>query len=199
MQAKKLLAAPILVLALLGGFLAGYSTSTGNTSQALENTMHVELYLYKNGKLVYYDPDDPTTANMLNIFVEMAKNAGQFTARDGSTFNGIDTQLTGSMVCASNGTATFTRNMHVLPGTEWCSSTPLTVTINGNELIMSGTVNIASTTNITWVGLYLKTDSYPASNGFTGRWFLLAADPIDQPIHVNSGDVISIVYKFVFP
>jgi len=48
--------------------------------------------------------------------------------------------------------------------------------------------------NVTYVGLAWNTLDYGA-----GYWVLIFADQLSQPISVQAGDVVTVVYKIVVP
>ena len=197
MKRRLLYAIPLLAAIALAAGLGGYMAGQNQTA---DHAMRVEVYVYKNGELVYHDPDDPATDNFINIIYSIASGPQTMTKTDGTTFSGVDTLRYGSRVAVSNGAITaFTREMYALPGTVWYSASPLTIQKNSNELIMSGTVTVDTATNITWVGLEFLTDPGTTVDTTTGYWILVFADPLDQPIHVQQGDVITVVYKIVFP
>ena len=158
----------------------------------------VEVYIYRNGELVYRKIGDPVTLNFVHLFTIMAGAGGVIINEEGETWTGYETfDDKGSKVCISNGTGSFGRNMNILPGTQLCSSSPISVNVVENdnrlELIFSGTVNVDRDMNITWIGLYLKL----AKNSCKSKFFLVLADQVDM--QVQAGDTITIVYKLVFP
>lgn len=210
MKKHKLLALGILILVGISGFLAGtHYGQTVNMASSYQHVMRVELYLYKNGKLVYYDPDDPTLKNFLGFLEAVTDNDNNVdddvTRIDGTLLD-LESASTGlnnfgrAVVMVSDGTGvSFSRTMYNLPGNVYKAIASSTIQ-NDNTLIISGTVTVSNNASITWVGLgtYMAgaEDTITPDNTYV---VLLFADQLSTPISVGAGDVVTVVYKIVFP
>ena len=189
---------------IVAGLVAGYGLhallAPSNMPWQAQGLAVVKLEVYKNGQLVYEKTDDPATDNLLQILKELSGTGGSFTDTSGTTWNSFETTTTGSRVAVSDGTGVaFSRSMYVLPGTVYRSSNPVTVTVNDGTIIFSGTVTLTTTTNITWVGLELGLDVATSDSTTSLKWFLVFADEVNPPIQVNANDVVTVVYKIVWP
>ena len=206
----RVLAALAVIIAALAGYMLGNIMATPDyyIGDYEGNVLRVELYVYRNGELIYYDPDDPATNNFLALLEALLDNDDDaddnVVARDGLTDN-LEAwavymrDLGRAIVMVSNGTATFSRTMSDLPGTIWLNWA--TATIQNNELVISGTITIDASTNITYVGLamwHAGTED-TATLGQASNEILLFADELSSPISVKAGDVVTVVYKIVVP
>jgi len=121
---KKLLAPLLVALVAATGFLAGYQIGQPDyvIGEYDGNAMRVEVYLYKNGELVYYDPDDPATTNFLALLeavLEGTNDAEDNVIRmDGTTYD-LEYHITttfrdsgSTWVLVSNESSTFSRTMY---------------------------------------------------------------------------------------
>ena len=202
MQKHKLLVIPLLAIIAISGFLAGQQLST-TPSNSLENAMHVELYIYKNGKLIYYDPDDPAVVGLLSVLAEVIASdvAPAIVADGGATFSKFatgDPDVPG-YVFLSEANITFDRNMTNLPANR------IDVPISGAQIVNLDTLSLTATwtanTTVTiyGVGIYAGLDEYDAATTLLQRNVVLFYDPLAQPITLNPNDVITITYKIIAP
>lgn len=201
----------IIMIVLAAGFAAGYHSAKPDYIVAPTDNhgITVKLEVYKNGKLVYVDNDDPSLKNFLGLLETLMDNDldndNQVIARDGLTDDlenwGIYLRDMGrAFVEISDGVATFSRTMYDLPGNiaqAWASATIQ----NDNELIITGSITVPNNMSITWVGLGIRhtggedTATLNTPNGE----LLLFADQLSTPISANAGDVVTVVYKIVLP
>ena len=204
MEKRKLLMAPLLVIVALAGFTAGHymQNTVTDAGNQLEHAMRVELYVYKNGELVYYDPDDPATKQFTMLLAEIIAGdvVSGFTDTSGvaRTYIG-NSNRPGYVFVSYDPTYTYSYGMSSLPSSYeegQISSGAITFNDAEKSVTLSASINIQIGGNITGVGLY--SDIYADGNTYV-RSFLLFYDPLDQPISVQSGDVITIVYKIVVP
>ena len=199
MQARKLLAIALLAIVGLSGFLAGHQYA--NNSQALDNAMHVELYLYKNGQLVYYDPDDPATYQFTALIAEFIAGDLVTVGKDtgGSSYAGIsDTGQPGYVFVSYSQSYTYNYNMYGLPASYdsgQISTGGVSFDNTTKSVTFSATVNIQQNATIYGVGLYTALKN---GNGAIVD-FVLFYDPLSNPITVHSGDVVTVVYKITVP
>ena len=201
MEKRRLLAIPLLILAALAGFTAGLYTQNSNivTGNYEDHAMRIEIYIYKNGELVYYDPDDPAVTNFLLWLANEMGVDTTMTTRSGGAYNPDLPygDFKNVLAAVADGTGPFARNMYTLPGNNYYTSVAAdAITISDNYIQFSASININANTTITWVGLYGDIDN---PTNWDGDEILIFADPLDNPFNVTSGDVITVVYKLVVP
>jgi len=204
---RVLLAVPVLA-AVLAAIVGGYMLGATQNQQAPQpdNAMHIELYVYKNGRLAYYDPDDPVTTNFLHLLEAILDNDNDeydtVTFMDGSKLDledAANTQLYevgGAGVVLSNAAVTFDRSMTQMPGE--IAVIQVHADVVGSALQFTGTWTSNMTTNITSIGLVWMLDDHKSVND-PSNTALILVDTLQQPLTVNNGDVVTVVYKIVFP
>ncbi len=199
MQKHKLLAIALLTIVAISGFLAGQQTASNNS---LENAMHVELYIYKNNQLIYYDPDDPATKQLAMLIAEII--AGDINAGIADTAGNVnndkitDTNKPGYVFVNYDSTYTYSYTLANLPSAYdygQISTGGLSYDDASKSITLSATVNVNQTGTIYGVGLYTSLFSY--ENGLQN--YLLFYDELSTPINVTAGDVVTITYKIVLP
>ena len=196
---------PLVVLSFLGGYWAGRPDYLVGPYEG--RGIQVQLEVYKNGKLVYVDHDDPATKNFLLLFgswlfVVTEGANGNVVKEDGTTTNlnlVYDMSTLGSVVVeVSDGAGNFSRTMYVLPGNVYRALvSDSNVVVGDNFIQVSGSITMTTSTNITWVGLswVITSEANPQPNNMV----LIFADELSTPIQVNANDVITVVYKIVVP
>jgi len=189
----------IIILVALSGFLAGYNLGQPDyiVGPHNGNAMRVEVWIYRNGELVYYDPDDPAVNNAVYFLAALfMANPPDVTALGGAV---IDPEANDyyqfgepGFILVSNDTSTFSRSMTTFQYYEMATFTDDAVALGANYIQISGSLTVAADMNITYVGLgtYVRPTVYP---------ILLFADQLSQPIQVAAGDVVTVVYKIVLP
>ncbi len=192
---------PIILVSFLGGYLAGrpdyYMAS--NEGQGIR----VELYLYRNGELVYYDPDDPATKQFTQLIAELIAGdqvSGILTV-DGISTSNIAQSSRPGYVFISYDNVNYTYTMNTLPANieiGQIGSGAVTFDDNQKSVTLSAVINIQLGGNITAVGLYTKLSMYTGSSA-ADRNILLFYDPLPTPINVQAGDVVTVVYRIVVP
>jgi hypothetical protein len=189
------LAAP----SLAGGYLLGQNAG-GPDTNGLEHAMRVSVYIYKNGELVYYDPDDPATKQLTQLIAELIAGniVGGIHCIGGGTMDKIYSSNHPGYVFVSYDNTPYSYTMYNLPNNyESASISTGGVTFNDSEksVTFSASINIQTGGNITAVGLYteLRPDAY------TDCLILLFYDVLSAPIQVQAGDVVTVVYKIVAP
>ena len=202
---RLLLILPIIIVVGVGLVAQGPWATRENSEY---NGIRVELYVFRNGELVYHDPDDPAVENLGRIIAELvAPTQGwSIKASDGTLYNFIDTaeyaDRDGIIIISDDIQSTFNRTMYAVPeGTQTYSATPsvsVTYDENGVYVTISASFTVSSPMNITWTGLYASWDTSLTSGG-ADKYFLLFADKIDPPVQVNPSDTITVVYKIVLP
>ena len=189
--------AALLITAMLLLGLGLPSNSSGNDG------LHVELYVYKNGVLVYHDNDDPATKQLAGILVEIITGSGTFKSTDGMDFVKIaDTNKPGYMFVSFDPSYTYTYGMNALP------SSYASAQIVGNNVVfddvnkaiqLAASITVSQNATIYGVGLYTTLGVVTAGNALYTKNVLLFYDPLDEPISVNQNDVVTVVYKIVLP
>lgn len=196
----------LLLLVAATGFLAGYQAGAPDLGGYEGQGIRVELYVYKNGELVYYDPDDPATENLGYIIAELiAPTQGWgIKSTDGLTYNFIDTgynvERDGAIVVSNYTSTSFDRAMYALQSVVYTATPSVSVAYdnNGVYVTISASFTADKSINVTWVGLYANWDSSSSSGG-VDKYFMLFADPVNPPVQLNSGDTITIIYKIILP
>ncbi len=203
MEKRRLLLAPVLLLVALAGFTAGLHTQNSTDAAGqLEHAMHVELMVYRNGELVYYDPDDPATIGFLQVLAEVIASdiAPAISASGGATLTKFatgDPVYPGKMFVTTTNTA-YSRDMVDLPTNRIDASISEAKIIN-NSVIFTASFTVDSNITIYGVGMYASLDSITGSTSGSRYDVLLFYDPLAQSLSVASGDVITVVYKIVVP
>ncbi len=193
---RRLASMAVLALA-LSGFLAGLQLAPAPEGQ-YEHAMRVELYVYKNGELVYYDPDDPALYGFSKLLAELISGdvVGNLPNIEASPRNDIiGTGYPGYVFVAFDNTP-YNYGMYQMP-TDYAEGRIASVAfLNETKAVQfSASITINEAKNITGVGIYTE---YIAGGGVT-RHTLLFYDPLETPIQVNAGDVIAVVYRIVVP
>ena len=164
------------------------------------HTMRVELYIYKNNQLVYYDPDDPAVKNFALFIAEIIAGSvtSGFVSTDGGTFGYIDgSNYDGYVFVSYDSAYSYNYALTNLPANyESGTISEGGVSFDDNEksITLSASINIQNGGNITGVGIYTYLDV-----GTYNKYFLLFYDDLTQPMQVSPGDVITVVYKIVVP
>ncbi len=212
---KPSLAPGLMVLAVLAGLLTGHSVApllapqpTLQPAAPNDNAIRVELKIYKNGELVYYDPDDPATANFLRVismffkiipYYVQLRNGTWFAFESSSVFL---SSFGKTIIAVSDGSSPFSRTMIDLPWTKkiYAYVDDAQITLDSIETILTiiGTISINTVMNITYTGLFIE---YAEGDPYTtsGDEILVFADPLSKPIQANVGDLIIVVYRIVAP
>lgn len=189
--------APLLIIPLIAiSFLAGYYH--GRPDYILGdydgNALRVELYLYRNGELVYYDPDDPATKWFLMNIVEFMAgdiNSGMRNTNGGTYDYFVQVNKPGYVFVSYDTNYNYTYTMYALPASYesgQISSGGISYDDAGKAVTLSASINIQVGGNITGVGLY---------GGYGPTLFFY--DPLPTPLSVSPGDVVTVVYKIVVP
>lgn len=178
------------------------------TTNYNDHAIRIELYIYKNNQLIYYDPNDPAVNNLLGLIAELVAgnvlNQNNNIAKDsgGSGLNYIDnTDRAGLMFLNFDSGYTYSKNLYLLPQdieTGYISGGGVSFDENSKTVTLSASINIQSNATIYGVGLYtiLQTNNGIA---LSNRNYLLFYDPLSTPINVTAGDVITVVYKISAP
>ncbi|MEB3861466.1 MAG: hypothetical protein GSR84_04510 [Desulfurococcales archaeon] len=193
---KRLLApamlVPLILVSFLGGYLAGRPDYTLGDYQG--QGIRIELYLYKNSKLVYIDYDDPATKwFLMNIVEFMAGDInGGMTSTSGTSYDyPVQNNRPGYVFVSYDTNYNYTYSMYALPSSYEAgqiSSGGLTYDDTSKAVTLSASINIQVGGNITGVGLY---------GGYGPTLFFY--DPLPTPLSVSPGDVVTVVYKIVVP
>lgn len=191
----------LVTAALVIGLATGYlllSTPQGgmeSMDQASPDGIQIALYIYKNGELVYYDPNDPPTKNFMIYIANVL--AGKDLAGNGVDINGNQKavyDVTGyGYIFASASTTSYLYTMYSLPDSRWEAQIQSgdVVFLDANKtLVIAGNVIFDTNTTIQSVGLY--------SSLYYGT-FLMLYDVLSSPVQVNTGDALTIVYRITAP
>ncbi len=211
-RGRLLSAALIAVIAALGA-VGGYYLGLGQASQPGYHTapydghaMRVELYVYRNGELVYYDPDDPAVNNMLYLLAEIIAGnvVSGFKSVDGLVANRIaNSNYAGTVFLNYDSSYTYSASMTGLPAlydSGTISSGGVTFDENTRSVLLSASVNVQQNATVYGVGIYTTLQvGTSGSNYVYNKNFLLFYDQLEMPFNVTSGDVVTVVYKFTFP
>ena len=192
------------------------------------HTMRVELYVYKNGELVYYDPDDPAVNNLAYLLAELLDYDGAYNAPKGQRMDGSNTWGTIGVCGTSSkpilidGTnyayAESTRGFIIAGQDELFSRQDYTLSdilaksfldefiINstGTEitLTLGGSITYPSdaTSNytVTAVGLGITACDPGTSISNAASW-LLFKDVLNIPVTLQPGDTIHVRYVIHLP
>lgn len=195
------MAKPLLVLPAIA-ILALELALVGVAVQPAQHTGFAQLYIYKNGKLIYYDPDDPPVNNFPILLISMLAGSqnNPYNAKktDGSTFKDAEkTSSTGGSphLYFIAYDFEYDPNMNQVPcGSSPCNNTHVAVDLNpdytNNKLYITATFTYNdSTANITYYGVALVTDSINI------MWFI---DKFNTPITMHANDTITIEYILDF-
>ena len=179
--------------------------------------LHAELYVYKNGELVYYDPDDPATDNLAYVMLALLDNSydgpKKAVALDGTThwwdefvedFYGV--VLFGQL-------ASFSRSLHNLD-TVYAKSivdeVNSYVDSEGYHIVVGASWTVPTTAgqNYTITGVALAISAawdennqhgQPTSPGSDSQIAILFADVLSQPVTLQPGDTIHVRYVITLP
>jgi len=211
---RRLLAIPIVILVGLAMGLAYWQAQPAQQAQAVR----VSLYIYKNGELTYYDPDDPATENLAKMLLLMLDDSYSATFKpvdmNGQSYSGYYENyddLKGVIVfgndpTASRGSYTLSQVYYMTLPDEYDYISNQT----GVYIIVGGTwtVPATATQNYTLATVALGTGNVEGSPGDgTGRasdpgkggTILLFIDQLSQPIEVHPGDTVHVRYVISFP
>lgn len=202
----------ILPLSFAGGYQLGeyMAEERIRVGPSEDRAFTVKVEVYRNGKLVFVDYDDPALNNFLNVisWMFLTYNEPGVTDTSGNSLlpgTGQIQYFGQAVVGISDDTSTsFSSNLIELPGVNVLKSivsdTSITVDTAGKSIQISGTITIpTSFTSFTvgWVGLYI--DPWE-DNTIDGDEILIFADPLGQNAFTAAGgDVITVVYKITVP
>lgn len=179
----------IIVALLFIGVGASYKTGYNGVDERYPGTLHIETYIYKNGRLVLYDPDDPPVKQFL---VHIARGLA------GSVLFESRYDLYGT-IFITNDNIQYSYTLSAIPANRWEAQITQVNYIDQNHAVeVSATITYdgSSPINITAYGLYINLhDKY----GTTIYTDLVFYDVLDTPIQLNPGDSVTIVYKVSVP
>ncbi len=195
MIAKERLAISVIImLVVASGVFTFYNTNTN-----AGNKLQVQLFIYKNNKLVYYDEDDPATKQFLLLIGEIIAGdlISGFTDTNGAKHVYIDGSNQPAYVFVTDQPQAYVFTMNALPSNHVDGKiTQYYVDYEEKSISFAGSIIINQNTTIRGVGIYslMKVDGQQ-----TPQQFLLFYDPLQQQINVTAGDVITVVYKISVP
>ncbi|BBC20959.1 hypothetical protein [Aeropyrum globular virus 1] len=215
MDRRGLLAIPMLTLVLLAGFLGGYHLAPQQdievTLQQGPRALQAELYIYKNGELIHYDPDDPSTQNFVVAVASLL--AGDLIYYDTNNIYPDMVDITGAKIDRIDGTFypayifinydsayTYNYTMYLLPGAydfAEVGTGGLQFDSSTKSFILSASIVATQSGTVYGVGVYSRL-SINSSNA-TKDALMLYDDLGANAFAVNANDVVTVVYKITLP
>jgi|GEM_PF-4927074 len=186
------MAKPLLVLPAIA-ILALELALVGVAVQPAQHTGFAQLYIYKNGKLIYYDPDDPPVNNfpyLLTAFFTGSPN-NPFTAHDtqGNNKKVVETSSGTPLIYLLTSNIQFIPDLYNIP-----SDNAINRTIDSNNyLVDENTFTIYASISYTNTGsdnITLYGSAYACCN------IIYFMDNWDTPITLETNDTITVQYVF---
>ena len=170
-----------------------------------EDGVRVQVYVYKNGRLVYYDPNDPATDNFLKLlywlFATGSDDNSKLVVWNGNNYDPESSTIyqrdTGKGILGiSSDNIAFSRDLNKFANYLWTSGLTISVDYNRMTITISGTINVNSnyTVNFVYLGTLIK-----EGGSYDSTMVLLFADKLSSPIQLNAGDSVTVVYKITLP
>ena len=167
----------------------------------------IELLIFKNDNLIYYDRDDPATYNFaLFLATFLAEEESQWEGRDIVAIDGsildeyfyavsVKSGTINPHIIISDTNTTITRSTYNLPGNVIHLNTSVSVIDDGTNLIVavsaSYTYTVASTLAVVGLEAYFDVGFY--------KEVLFFADDVNPDIAVNANDTVTVVYRIILP
>jgi|GEM_PF-4830215 len=202
----------ILIVPVIFG-LSFFNTSKMNHPEQNNNygtdnlAIKISLKIYKNGRLVYYDPDDPPVVQLFRSIAEML-GASNYIDSDMS-YKGWFTDEPYSFIVLVNSNTLYSKG---LTYSQISSNVIKSDSIKQQDigyfvktgdlvLVLTKSIIINSQTKIYGTGLVLHAREYWYYYGEHNAYhdLLLLYDYLNTAIDVNVGDVVTVVYEIHLP
>lgn len=189
MNKVRLIIALIVMALLFIGTSTSYYTSV---NERYPGTLRIETYIYKNGKLVYYDPDDPPVRQ----FMVFLSHGLVGTTADNSYVD----FLGHGVIFITSDNIEYSYSLSTIPANRWeAQVSQLVYRDQEHAVVVSATIiyDGGGPVNITAYGLYTHYKSASFSYSYSDK--LVFYDVLQQPLQVNNGDAVTVVYKVSIP